>query len=176
MTREFLPAGTAGIIEACPATSPASLDADAVVLFLPEANVATGGTASLDAALGGLLSRLLSAGDLTGRRYELVPLLAPPGLATGQLLVVGLGRLEELDAGVLHRAAATAARQLAGRPRSRVAFLADPSWSTPMTEQAVAGGVVGMVGQDLYRAEPKRTRFATTQWIGADADAVARGR
>jgi len=32
MTREFLPAGTAGIIEACPATSLASLDADAVVL------------------------------------------------------------------------------------------------------------------------------------------------
>ena len=44
-----------------------------------------------------------------------------------------------------------------------------------MTEQAVAGGVVGMVGQDLYRAEPKRTRFATTQWIGADAAAVALG-
>ena len=175
MTREFLPAGTAGIIEACSTASLAGLAADAMVLFLAEEGVATGVAASLDSSMGGLLGRLATAGELTGRRYELVPLLAPPGLAVGQLLVVGLGQLAELDAGVLHRAAATAARQLAGRPRRRVAFLADPSWNTPLTEQAVAGGAVGMVGQDLYRAEPKRTRFAITQWIGADAAAVARG-
>jgi leucyl aminopeptidase len=175
MSREFLPAGTAGIIEACPTQSLLNPDAEAVVVFLAEGGVGTGVAASLDASLGGLLGRLVAAGELTGRRYELVSLLAPPGLATGHLLVVGLGRREELDPGVLHRAAAAAARQLAGRPRSRVAFLADGSWSTTMTEQAVAGAAIGMVGQDLYRTEPKRTRFATTLWIGAEADTVTRG-
>ena len=175
MTREFLPAGTAGVIEACPAAAPASLDAEAVVLFLAEGGVDTGMAAAVDAALGGLLRRLASAGELTGRRYEAVSLLAPSGLATAHLLVMGLGRLEELDAGVLARAAAAAARQLAGRPRGRVVFLAEPTWTSFLVEQAVAGAATGMVGQDLYRAEPKRTRFATTQWMAAEPAAVARG-
>jgi leucyl aminopeptidase len=32
-----------------------------------------------------------------------------------------------------------------------------------------------MVGQDLYRAEPKRNRFGTTIWISAPVEAVERG-
>ena len=175
MTREFLPAGTAGIIEACPSALPASLEADAVVLFLTEGGVGQGVAATIDAALGGVLGRLANDGELTGRRYECVPLLAAQGLRASQLLVVGLGRAEELDLGVLYRAAATASRHLAGRPRSRVAFLAEPAWTTLQIEQAVAGAAVGMVGQDLYRSEPKRTRFGTTQCIGADPAAVSRG-
>jgi len=175
MTREFLPAGTAGLIEAAPATAPAAIDAEALVVFLTEGGVGSAGIAAVDAATGGTLARLAAAGELAGRRYECVPLLAPAGLRAGQVLVVGLGRREEVDAGVVYRAAAAAARHLAGRPRSRVAFLADPAWNTAWLEQAVAGAAVGMVGQDLYRAEPKRTRFGTTLWIGADPAAVVRG-
>jgi leucyl aminopeptidase len=175
MTREFLPAGTAGIIEAAPAAAPAAIEADALVVFLTEGGVGSGGAAAVDAATGGLLARLAGDGELAGRRYECLSLFAPAGLKVGQLLVVGLGRGEEVDAGVIFKAAATAARHLAGRPRSRVAFLPEASWNTPWLEQAVAGGSVGMIGQDLYRAEPKRTRFGTTLWIGADAAAVARG-
>ncbi|MFM7136151.1 MAG: M17 family peptidase N-terminal domain-containing protein, partial [Planctomycetota bacterium] len=175
MTREFLPAGTAGIIEATTAPKLGALEADALVVFLTEGGVGDGGAAAADAATGGLLARLAAAGELAGRRYDCVPILAPVGLAVGQVLVVGLGRREEVDAGVVYRAAAAAARHLAGRPRSRVAFLPESSWSTPRLEQAVAGAAVGMVGQDLYRAEPKRTRFGTTHWLGADPAAVARG-
>ncbi len=175
MTREFLPAGTAGTLEATSASSPSTIEADAIVVFLTEGGVGNGSIAAIDAATGGVLARLAAEGELTGRRYECVPLLAPTGLRAAQVLVVGLGRREDVDAGVLYRAAATAARHLAGRPRSRVAFFAESTWSTPWLEQAVAGAAVGMVGQDLYRAEPKRTRFGTTQWIGADAAAVARG-
>ena len=175
MTREFLPAGTAGMIEALSPPALATLAADALVVFLTEGGVGDGSAAAVDAATGGLLGRLAAAGELAGRRYECVPLLAPAGLTVGQVLVVGLGRREEVDAGVVYRAAATAARHLAGRPRSRVVFLPEPSWNTPWLEQAVAGAAVGMVGQDLYRAEPKRTRFGVTQWAGAEAAAVARG-
>jgi ubiquinol-cytochrome c reductase iron-sulfur subunit len=42
-------------------------------------------------------------------------------------------------------------------------------------EQAVAGAAVGMVGQDLYRAEPKRTRFGTTIWTAAPVEADISG-
>jgi len=154
---------------------PETIAADAIVTFLTEGGVGSGAVAAIDAAADGIISRLASAGEITGKRCECVPILAPPRLLAGQLVVVGIGKREDVDAGVLHRAAATAARQLAGRPRARVVFAADPSWTPRQTEQAVAGAAIGMVGQDLYRAEKKRTSFGTTVWLGAAADTVARG-
>jgi leucyl aminopeptidase len=154
---------------------PEGVEADALVVFVTEGGLATGAAAGIDRAMGGLLGRLAGSGDITGKKYECVPLLAPPGLKAGQALVVGLGKREELDAGTLFRAAATAARQLAAKPRSRVAFIADDTWPTPLSEQAVAGAATGMVGQDLYRSEKKRTPFGATVWLGTPAEAVARG-
>ena len=176
---EFSPvrpaADAAGRIVAEPAARGPQAAADALVLFLAEGAVGTGVAAEIDRATGGLLGRLAAAGEITGKRYECVPLLAAPGLAAGQLLVVGIGKQEEVDAGVLYRAAATAARHLAGRPRAAVAFLTDGSWTTRQVEQAVAGAAVGMVGQDLYRADKRRTRFGVTTWIGAPPEAVRVG-
>jgi len=175
MSSEFLPTSGPGTVVCEPSTRPETVEAEALVVFLAEGGVGAGSAAPLDAATGGLLTRLAAAGELSGRRYECVPLLAAPGVRAGQLLVVGVGKREDVTAGVLYRAAATAARHLAGRPRGRVAFVADGSWTTTQVEQAVAGAAVGMVGQDLYRAERKRTRFGTTIWIAAPAEAVERG-
>jgi len=172
---EFTPHRGGHTIVADPIARPDAIEAEALVVFLTEGGVASGSCAEIDRVTGGLLTRLVSAGDITGKRFECVPLLAPPGLRAAQLLVVGLGKREDLDAGTLYRAAATATRQLAGRARSRVALVADPAWSPRQTEQAVAGGAVGMVGQDLYRAEKKRTPARTTVWIGAPSEAVERG-
>jgi len=174
MTSEFSVRGSRDIV-ADQSARPEATEAEAVVLFLTEGGVATGAGADLDRATGGLLTRLVAGGEVTGKRFETVPLLAPPGLRTPQLLVVGLGKRDDLDAGTIYKAAATATRQLAARPRTRVALVADGSWTTRQMEQAVAGAAVGMVGQDLYKAERKRTRFGTTVWIGASPEAVERG-
>jgi leucyl aminopeptidase len=174
MPPEFSPARGGGIV-ADPSARPDTVEADALVTFLTEGGVGSGAVATVDAASDGVIARLASAGEITGKRYECVPILAPPRLRAGQIVVVGLGRREDVDAGVLHRAAATAARQLAGRPRARVAFVADARWTPRELEQAVAGAAVGMVGQDLYRAEKKRTSFGTTIWLGAADDVVVRG-
>ena len=82
---------------------------------------------------------------------------APAGVAAGQILVVGLGERGGYDAGMAYRAAATAAKSLAGKPQSRVAYFLDPGDSALRTEAAIAGAMVGCQGQDLYRAEKKRT-------------------
>jgi leucyl aminopeptidase len=175
MSREFMPVAGAGGIVCEPAARLHTIEADAVVVFLAEGDVGSGAAAEVDAATGGLLARLAAAGEIAGRRFECVPILAAPGLRAGQLVVVGVGRREDVDAGVLYRAAATAARHLAARPRSRVVFVADGAWTTRQVEQAVAGAAVGMVGQDLYRREPRRTRFGTTLWVSAPVEAVERG-
>ena len=172
MPREPNPAAT---IVAEPAARATATACDALVVFLVEGGVGAGVAAEVDRAAGGLLARLATAGELTGKRYECVPVLSAPGLGAGQIVIVGLGKREGADAGVIHRAAATAARHLAGRPRAKVAFAAEPWWSPRQVEEAVAGAAVGMVGQDIYRAERKRTPFGTTVWLGAPADAVAGG-
>ena len=175
---EFSPvrsAAAAGRIVAEPTAKPETIAADALVIFMAEGAVGEGIAAAIDRTTGGLLGRLATAGELGGKRYECVTLFAPPGLAAGQLLVVGLGKREDVDAGVLYRAAATAARQLAGKPRGQVAFAAEGSWSARQVEQAVAGAAVGMVGQDLYRADRRRTRFGATVWTGASPEPVRNG-
>jgi leucyl aminopeptidase len=163
---EFSSESASPSISAEPDGRPEAIPADAVVIFTSEGVPRQGGLAAADAATGGLLGRLAEAGEITGRACECVPLLGPPGFAAGQLLVVGLGTAEQIDAGSLYRAAATAARQLAGRPRGMVAFVAEESWPAAAVEHAVAGAAAGMVGQDLYRKEKKRTPFAATRWLG----------
>ena len=167
-------AARAGIL-ADPSSRPESIEADAVVVFLAEGGVGGGAIAAIDTATSGLVSRLVKAGEITGRRYECVPILAAPGLRAAQLVVVGLGGADGIDSGTIYRAAATATRHLAVRSRDRVVLVAEGSWTTRQMEQAVAGAAVGQIGQDLYRSEKKRTRFGTTIWCNAPVEAVERG-
>ncbi len=91
------------------------------------------------------------------------------------LLVVGLGERGDFDVGVAYRAGAAAAKHLAAKPRSRVAFFLDAG-DAARTEGAIAGAIAGCHGQDLYRAEKKRTPFQELLWSGADAATLERGR
>ena len=162
-----------------PTARPESIRADALILFLTEGSIG-GAAADIDRATGGLLSRLAAAGEITGKRYECVPILAPAGVAATQIVVVGLGAptgspTASIDLGTLYHAAATATRHLSTRPRETVVLVADPAWSPRQTEQAVAGSAMGMVGQDLRRADKKRTRFGGTIWIGVAPETLASG-
>lgn len=160
-----------------PSAHPESIRADALVVFVTEGTIG-GAATGIDRATGALLSRLASAGEITGKRYECVPILAPAGVAAGQIVVIGLGPLGpdgNTDLGTLYRAAATATRHLSTRPRETVVIVADPAWSSRHAEQAVAGAAMGMVGQDLHRTDKKRTRFGTTIWAGVSPEALATG-
>lgn len=172
---EFASQTTRTRIVAEPSMQPEAVDAEALVVFATEGGVGSGAVAAVDAAVGGTISRLATAGEITGKACECVPILAPSGIQAGQLLVVGLGKREEVDQGVIYRASASAARTLAARKRGTVAFLADGSWSTRQIEHAVAGSAVGMIGQDLYRKDKKRFPFGTSLWLAAPPDAVERG-
>lgn len=160
-----------------PSAHPESIRADALVVFVTEGTI-NGAATGIDRATGALLSRLATAGEITGKRYECVPILAPTGVAAGQIVVIGLGpagRDGNTDLGTLYRAAATATRHLSTRPRETVVIVADPAWSSRHAEQAVAGAAMGMVGQDLYRTDKKRTRFKATIWAGVSPEALATG-
>jgi leucyl aminopeptidase len=74
----------------------------------------------LDKALGGALERLFAAGDFSGKRDE-VALLYPAG-PTPRVLLVGLGKPDEISRGGLRRAAAIAAKRARSLGIARAAF------------------------------------------------------
>ncbi len=121
----------------------------------------SGQLTALDDALGGQLSRLREANDLTGKSGELLALPAPPGIVAKRLLLVGLGAVEDLGEATLDRAMTAAARHVSTKKCEKVAVVA-PDADCPglplerRVQILVAAFGVGCVGQDLYRAEKKR--------------------
>ena len=94
MSFEFLHSSqndfTNSAIQADPSAVPARLEADVLVVFF-ESDGLRGPIVEIDEATGGLLQELYKQGEITGKRYECVPLYVPQGLACKQLLVVGIG-------------------------------------------------------------------------------------
>jgi leucyl aminopeptidase len=149
--------------------------ADAVVLglFADEALLAT--AAAVDQAAGGVITRLVESKEIACKACETTALWGLAGVAAPQVLLVGLGPREKFDRGVAFRAAAASARNLAGKPRGKVAFYLGDDW-TPITESGVAGAIVGCKGQDLYRAEKKRHPLGEILWGGGAQSAIDSGR
>jgi leucyl aminopeptidase len=151
------------------------ISADALVIGVHPESPPAGFAAEFDRASGGLLARLIEAKEITGKKCEVVTLLAPSGVKAKQVVVVGLGPKDALDRGTAHRAAGAAAKSLAAKERGRVAFYLADNWPADVVEAAVCGSLVGCVGQDLYRAKKSRFPLADVVWAGVDAGAAKRG-
>jgi leucyl aminopeptidase len=152
------------------------LQVDAVVVgYFPD-ETPTGPLEELDQATSGAIARLLDADELTGKPSELTTLLAPHGVRANQIVLVGLGERDEFDRGGAFRAAAAAAKQLAGRERPRVALCLPACDTDELVESSVCGAVVGCQGQDLYRSEKRMFPFEEVQWCGGHETAVAAGQ
>src|SRR5690348_1374240 len=98
------------------------ISADAIVIGIHADTSPSGSAEEFNRATGGLLSRLIEAKEITGKKCETQALLAPPSVKARQVLVVGLGQKDSFDRGIAFRAASAAAKTLAGKERSRVAF------------------------------------------------------
>jgi leucyl aminopeptidase len=152
------------------------IDADAIVIGIHGESSPAGPAEEFNRATGGLLTRLIEAKEITGKKCETVTLLAPPGIKSRLALVVGLGAKSDFHRGVAFRAASAAAKTLGNKERSRVAFFVADHWPADMIEAGVCGSMVGCVGQDLYRAKKNRFPIGEIVWGGVEAPAVNRGQ
>lgn len=152
-----------------------SILADAVAVGVYAEEPLSGAAEELNRATQGLLTRLQESKDVTGKRGEVVTLHAPQGVRARQVNLIGLGARSAFDRNAAFRAAATAAKSLAGKERGLVAFYLADRWTSEQIESGVCGSLVGCVGQDLYRA--KKNRFPLTQvgWANASAEDIRRG-
>ena len=73
-----------------------------VVVGVLEDRKLTPTAAALDRETGGALKRAIAASRFTGRKDDMLGVLAPPRLSVGRVLLVGLGKAAALDAAALH--------------------------------------------------------------------------
>ncbi len=151
------------------------IQADALVIGIHEETPLAGSAAEIDGLSGGQLTRLIESGEIEAERGKVTSWLAPAGLETSHVVVVGLGDPATLDRGAAATAAGSAARLLAGQKRQRVVFLLAGDWDEELVCAAVSGAVTGCVGQDLYRAEIKLHPIEELAWQTSHIAAVNQG-
>jgi leucyl aminopeptidase len=153
-------------------TTPAEISADWLVLPVFEAAATAGPLVELDAALGGLLTRLRESGDLNGQLAETVVIPDTPGIQTKRILVAGLGKSGQLSPARLEKTMMTAVRKISEKENCTVAFLLPDVSATEMSAEEVTcisatAMTVGSVGQGLYQT--KSGRFPITSTLLVDS-------
>ena len=91
----------------------AAQSADCIVVNLFEGVTAPGGaTGAVDAALDGMITALIAAGDIEGKAGATTLLYTGGKLPAARVLVVGLGKAEKFDAHAARKAAAAVTKTL----------------------------------------------------------------
>ena len=133
-------------------------EADWLIVTIDSSRNFDGPLGELDRTLGGVLTRLSESGDLTGKLAELLPLPDASGIAAQRLLVVGLGKADELTRPRFEKAAMAAVRSVSSKADVSVA-VAVPQVSggdisaEQIIETLAISLTVGGVGQDSLKAE-----------------------
>jgi leucyl aminopeptidase len=137
--------------------------------------------AALDRSTDGALARLFAAGDFSGKRDE-TALIYPPGPA-GRILLIGMGKGDEIARGSIRRAAGAAARRMRAVGVARGAFHLPPeargSVKAEEAGQAIAEGLEQGAWQFNEMKRPPEEKKAALERVDIlsadDSDALGRG-
>jgi leucyl aminopeptidase len=102
---------------------PAGYETPLLALALPRGKLPPS-LDGIDQAVGGAVGRVLASGDFTGKRDE-TAVVYPYG-AVPRIVLVGLGKPDEIDRNAIRRAAAVAAKKARSLGVSRAAFHLPP--------------------------------------------------
>jgi leucyl aminopeptidase len=121
-----------------------------------ESDPVQGRIAEMDQATAGILRKLASSGELTGKMLEFTLLHAPAGLKAKRLLLVGAGKREQFNLGVLRKLAGAAVRFLKGKSVKNLALVLREGDATADSAQAIAeGATAANFETDKYKTEKK---------------------
>src|SRR5580704_10378546 len=158
----------------------ATLETEAVVSYVfEESDPVAGRIAELDQFANGLLRRLASGGELTGKTLEMTLIHAPAGLKAARMLLVGAGKREKFDSAALRKISGAALRFLKSRGVHNFVFAVHEGRATEDSAQAIAEGVIAAdFESDKYKTEKKNDKsIDTVQLVGyLDAERAAAQR
>jgi leucyl aminopeptidase len=135
----------------------AAVETEALVTYLfEEADLVQGRIAEIDTLSGGLLKRLATGGEISGKALEFTLIHAPAGLKASRLLLVGAGKRDAFSGAMLRKMAGAALRYLKARSVKSFAFLVREGGATAETAQALAEGFIAANFEtDKYKTEKK---------------------
>ncbi len=161
-------------------TAPAAkVECDALISYVFEGeqgkgNIVEGVIAELDKAAGGLIARLATSEEMTGKPLEMTLLHSLPGMAVQRLLLVGAGKREKFGTSDLRRMASTAVRYLRARSVKRIGFLAREANRDAAAAEAVTEGLLlGDFDGDTYRTDKRSGPIESAVLIGFASGAEA---
>jgi leucyl aminopeptidase len=143
----------------------------ALVLLLAEGAEPAGVAQAADAATGGAILRALAAAEFKGRKGQSVTILAP-GAGLSRVVVVGLGKAEDMQPRLVEEAAGTAASMLT---REAEAALDAGALSAELAAAAALGATLRAWRFDRYRTKEKaddKPKLATLNVLAADPGAA----
>src|ERR1700726_3222845 len=101
------------------------IEAEALVSFLfDQSDPVQGQLDEIDRGAGGLLSRLVKGGEVSGKMLEFTLIHSPQGLKASRLLLVGAGKREQFNGVVARKITGAALRYLKARSIKKFAILA----------------------------------------------------
>ena len=127
----------------------AHVEADVVVVNLFEGVTSPGGaTGAVDAAIGGVISKLIELGEIRGKAGELTLVHTPGQLPSPRILVAGLGKPAEFDVDAIRTLSANTIRRLRKPSIKRVATIVHGAGiaglpAADCTQALVEGAVLG---------------------------------
>src|SRR5258707_857019 len=138
----------------------AALETDALVTYIfEESDPIQGRISEIDAAAGGLLKKIASSGEATGKTLEFTLIHAPAGLKATRLLLVGAGKRAQFTGATLRKVAGAALRYLKSRSIKNYAFLLREDTGNADTAQALAEGfITANFETDKYKTEKKNEK------------------
>jgi len=132
----------------------------AIAVLAHEGGALSAEAQALDSACGGALARAVAAGRFTGAKGQSIELLAPVGLDAARVLVIGVGKPQELDAQGVENAAASAYRavQASGVKELLIRFPSEPA-------RAALGVRLGSYRFDRYRTTEKADKKPSVETV-----------
>jgi leucyl aminopeptidase len=133
--------------------------ADTIIVNLFEGVTSPGeATGSVDRALNGAISELISQGDLTGEKGKVAVIYPRGAIPARRVLVVGLGKSEEFDAEGVRQAAAAAAKRARELGAVHVASIVHGAGIAGLPVQSAAQATIEGTAMADYRFEADKQR------------------
>ena len=135
----------------------ATLETEALVSYVfEESNPVQGRILEVDQFTKGLVQKLATGGEITGKPLEMTLIHSPAGLKAARLLLIGAGKREKFDSATLRKIAGAAVRYLKSRSVKHFAFLVREGDANDTTAQAIAEGAIAATFEpDKYKTEKK---------------------
>jgi leucyl aminopeptidase len=111
---------------------------------------------AVDKSVGGAINRVLAAGDFSGKRDETV-VLYPSG-SVPRILLVGLGKPDEIDRTTIRRAAAVAAKRARSLGVPRAAFHLPPEARAKVSPADAAQVIAEGLAQGVWQFQEMKRR------------------